>query len=673
MASKHRRNLARRRRQLADVQAAAPVDTPLGIIGFGGSMFPWEWVWATPHEYNPDLMGRRAQDTYMRMMNDAQIRGIACLLSLPIRQARWRMQPGGDTTLDQQIADFIEEQLFASMETSWDNVLSQMDAAELNGYTIHEIELIERGGQVCLGGLWDILPNTVEKVLYRPDRRLDGIWQWGVDCNGVSRREMIEARRLLFTISGGRGGSAAGEPKLRAIYTEWFIKHPLLRLMTVGLENSLIGTVWAKVPRSMSKEDREKLRKAIEDLRVRDATGFVLDADVILDILEGKRNAMDALPFIEYLDTKMTMPFNEQFIQLGTQSSGGGSRAVSEDHSRMFLMGRNAEADLIEGNLNRNLIQRLVDLNWPGYGVYPLVKHDDITRIYNVAGVGDALNKIATAGLLNWTDDVENTIRDWYNFDPLPEDFTPPKREVSGSVMPGATVPGSAVPGPAVPGSAAIPGGLPAVSPTPAASEPPLQQHEPGCACAVHQLTDQIAPVFAQVGDAFQQQAGQILNGMISHLETGLRELLHELGPHDPLAQAQTYSKLAALDLPDRQPLRVALQQYFTALTSAARQAASEVQGQPAPALSEGLQHWLSAQVDALTNRLPDRLRTDFLQSVLSGSVAQVSPAQLVGDAGQAARDGLMVEFRQSFLEAEAGLRLHLENSVLGAQEEVRP
>ena len=44
-----------------------------------------------------------------------------------------------------------------------------------------------------------------------------------------------------------------------------------------------------------------------------------------------------------------------------------------------------------------------------------------------------------------------------------------------------------------------------------------------------------------------------------------------------------------------------------------------------------------------------------------------------VPPAYDAARDGLMVEFRQSFLEAEAGLRLHLENSVLGAQEEVRP
>lgn len=654
----------RRRHSFRSATAAPrpPAETPLGIVSFGGSQLPWQWLWATPHEYNPNLMGRLFQDTCMKMFNDDQIRGLTAIVAKPIIKARWRVVPGGGTTLDKQIARFVEQTLLEDLETPLDHVLYQMIMAEFNGFSVHEKEYARAGAQTLLAGLWDILPNTVEQVLYRPDRRIAGLWQWGTDVNGHSRRQQIEAERLLFTIAGGRGGSAAGDPLFRAMYAPWYIKHPLQKLMTVGLENSLIGTVWAKVPRTMSPTDRQALRQAIEEIRVRDATGFVLDADVILEILEGKRNAMDAMPFIEYLDNQMSKVALAQFLNMGTTQSGGGSRAVSENHATIFLVSEDAIADRIKGNANRHLVRQLVDFNWPGYHVYPSLDHDDIVRIFNITSVGDSLNKLLTGGALHWTMDLENAVRDWHNFDPLPDDFNPAPVAAAPPVLPpsggGEGKPPAAA---AAVASGAQASGLCEHHAAHLVTLDDAMQTAPGVSETASPL-----PALARAGDGFQARAAAILNDMIRALDDAARA---DLGRPDVAAaatQAVIYDQLAQVPLPGRDRLRDELADYFAALADLALQSVAQVRGDDVGVVPEGARLWMDAQVDLLAQRLPDQLRAAYLQQVLSGAMGGVSDAQLVSDAAQAARDRLNVNLSQFFTEAITDLLAHVASGVTG-------
>lgn len=666
MSIRNRRHSRSRQRRLAQTADRA-VSTPLGIIGFGGEQTPWSWIGLTPGEYNPDLRGRAALDTYRRMLtNDAQIRGIARILDVPIRAAKWRIEPSRDKTpLDLEIADFVEDNLFHGMAVTWDDVLRQMLGARMYGYSVLEKEFAELDGQVRLVGLWDRLQTTIERFVY-DNNRVAGVVQYGTDVSGSTRTANISADRLVVTTFEGVGGNAAGSPLLRPMYMPWFVKHPLIKLIGIGLENSLVGTVWAKVPRSMTEEDRRNLRQAIEDLRVRDATGFVLDADVVLDILEGKRNPLDAMPLIEYCDSQMTKIALAQMQDLGTRQSGSGSRAVGDVQSIHFLQGENADADMIEANINRFVIPQLVSFNWPGYRNYPKLRHADILRVMNLQSVGDALNKIATGGLLNWTPDVENTIRDWYDMDPLPDGFQRP--------TPAAPA-GQNAPTPAPADSDADAGETDPTAVAPAQNTERISSFlaaapgAPGvspvaCGCGEHhgslEFGDaagrELSTMFDQLGDTFQTTAGQVLQGMIDHLQNASRPLLDKLAAEGPLARARVYPLLSRLELPRQHELRAAIRDYFAALVDAARAAAAEIQGRPAADLSPDLALFLDAQASALAEHLPAQLKAAFIQDVLSGTAAGVATSQLTADAAQAARDRANVDFRQAFTVAVTSL-----------------
>jgi len=666
------------------------VSTPLGIIGFGGETGPWDSL--TPVEpYNRDLRGREALKTYRRMLReDAQVRGVARIMDLPIRAAKWHIEPAGETPLDQEVADFIEDNLFNSMAVPWDDALRQMLSSVMLGFAVHEIEFGEVDGQTRLLGLYERSQLTVEKFVYE-GASLAGIEQYGTRPDGTTDRVTLPADRLIVTTFEGSGGSAAGSPLCRPMYMPWFVKHPVIKLIGIGLENSLVGTVWAKVPRSMTEADRKALRQAIEDLRVRDATGFVLDADVILDILEGKRNPLDALPLIEYLDMQIARVALAQFIQLG--SSASGSRAVSEDQSRMFLLGENAIADMAEGNVNRSLIPRLCSFNWPGLEDYPKLRHADAMRVLHLDSVGDALNKIAGGvPLLTPTDDVENTIRDWYDMPPLPERPVPP------ALPPGIPTPPRPAPGapPPAPGSPPPPASPPAGGPSPAPAAPPSprQQSEASSAsapfpplplgegpgvrvsplvtdhsslCSPAAFADRVAQQVASLSapdDAFQRRAGEILQAMIDHLSAVAGPMLARLAADGPLARARVYPVLARLDLPRRHEFAQAVRDYLAALVEGARQAAAEVQGAPAGEVSPQLATLLHAQGDLLSERLPAQLKSAFLQSLLDGSAAGVPSDQVLSDAAQTARDRINVDFRQTFLDAVSALVAELPSAL---------
>lgn len=638
MARKRRtKNYPGRRQNLSE-----QVKIPLNVVGFGGSQLPYSYLSHTVGEYNPRLQGKAALETWERMLTDPQIKGISRIIDLPIRAAKWRVEPAdAKTSTDVEVAEFVEENLFSGMEVTWDDVLRQMLGSVMRGFSVHEKEFAQVNGMVRLVALWDRLQTTIERFTYAGDR-VTGVVQYGADSSGKTRSETIERERLLITTYEGRGGNAAGTPLCRPMYGPWYIKHPVLKLVSIGLENSLVGTVWAKVPRSMTDEDRTTLRAAIEALRVRDHTGFVLDADVVLDILEGKRNPLDALPLIEYLDNQLAKVALAQFMNLGTGQGGSGSRAVSEDHSKIFLLSLNALADMVEEIINRYLIPQLVGFNWPGLAAFPKIRHADIARQLNLANVGDALQKLFTSGVLNWTDDVENTVRDWYDFNPLPDGFTPPVRPPAAPA--GGTPPDTRPPG----------GGETDPNDPDRKDHTEHAGHGPGCSCDEHQLTERPAPpMFDQVNDQFQTRASAILGQMVSSLQARAQALLSRLGAEGSLEQARVYTALSRLDLPRRGELRVALADYFDAVAQNGRQAAIEVQGN-APEISPGLRHWMTAQVDLLTNRLVDQLKGAFLQSVLNGVTAGVADDQLVASAAQAARDRLNTDFRNTFREALA-------------------
>jgi phage gp29-like protein len=88
-----------------------------------------------------------------------------------------------------------------------------------------------------------------------------------------------------------------------------------------------------------------------------------------------------------------------QFLELGAASSAGasGSRALSEDHSDLFLQSLEAVARNIAATFNKQAIKELVDLNFDSVQAYPKLDFEGITET-DAKKLSDAFKTLVDTG-----------------------------------------------------------------------------------------------------------------------------------------------------------------------------------------------------------------------------------------------------------------------------------
>lgn len=81
----------------------------------------WEGVFN--EEFLPELSGIRGVKTYREMLdNDDTIGAIMFAIKMLIRQVKWHVEPGGDSTKDREAAEFVES-CMDDMQSTWTDAL----------------------------------------------------------------------------------------------------------------------------------------------------------------------------------------------------------------------------------------------------------------------------------------------------------------------------------------------------------------------------------------------------------------------------------------------------------------------------------------------------------------------------------------------------------------------
>jgi hypothetical protein len=601
-------------------QVASVLET---AVGFASNVGTWDNL--SPGEYNKDLRGPRAQEVYHKMLlGDTQVYAVATAIDAPIRGAGWRFEPASPSTFDKQVCDFVEDNLTNRMGVTLNEAMRIMLTAIMVGVAVQEMEFVQDGGDVILKQLYDRPPNVIQRFIYSGGQ-LDHIVQAGVDENMRYQIIPIPAERLFISSYEPRGSSIVGNGLCRVMYPSWFRKINLLRTMLVGLQLSLIGTPYIKVPPGTPQTTRDELLQAIQDRNVRDLMGMVIDNDIEAAILEGVRNAGDALGAIEFFNVEMTRAPLAHMINLGTQQHGSGDRSVSEDQTRTFIQRENTLADDLAANINRKLIPRICNANWPGLKIYPKIGHADLSILLRIQAVGAVLAQLAQVGMITPRPEVENVLLDMLG---LP-------------VMDGGAAP--VVPPPAA-GDKATPNRERLVLPS--ASDDhhhaDFAEVDPG----------QLGDMFNQVRDEFQTAAGALLQKMIDHMATAAKEPLAKLAAQGPLARARVVPIVQQLQLPGVGAYKQAVNAFLTRLVEAGFAAADQVQPGSAPASwPANLRARINADRDLLVEQHLTDIRMAFCRQLLAGADANTPLDQMLSSAGQSARDKADVGFRTIFTE----------------------
>lgn len=385
-------------------------------------------------DYNAALLGTIGLEIYDRMRkSDAQVHATLLYCELPIMSTKWSIkaavnEDGESDPEDEEIAEFVRKALFEGMAHTFQDFLREVLTMFPFGHSVFEV-------------VWEIEDEQVwiTKLGWRKQTTIDK-WETEDGSAGITQilpdgsKRSIPADKMLIFTHRREGDNYAGQSVLRTAYRHWFLKDKFYRFDSIKQERQSLGVLKVRLPIDATPEDETKALAIIEKLRNVEQAGVTLPGNAegeegwdaeFMDMKAGTTsNLFDS---INHHDRKVSVNILAQFMELGSDG-GGGSYALSEDQSSMFLQAQQAQATYIRDVLNRHLIQKLVDFNFDTER-YPTIEFDKLGEV-KITDFATAVSSLAGAGLITGDPSTEAAVREKVNLPPKKaEDMVDPEEE----------------------------------------------------------------------------------------------------------------------------------------------------------------------------------------------------------------------------------------------------
>jgi hypothetical protein len=344
------------------------------------SLASWGTLAAEANETNPDLVWPQSIEVFDRMRReDSQIGSVLRAVTLPIRSARWSIDPAGASDeVVEHIASDLGLQIkgrapVAPLRTrgrfSWGEHL-RLALLELpHGHSYFEqVYRIDERGFAHLRKLAWRPPRTIVKIEVAPDGGLIAIEQRGTAGGDIR----IPADRLVAYVNDREGANWLGQSLLRTAYKNWLLKDRMLRAQALTVERNGLGVPvyeGAPVPDEAQGADRAKWEKSEKDgglelakgFRAGEAAGASIPNGAKLTLMGVTGDLPDTDKPIRYHDEQIARAVLAHFLNLGTET---GSWALGSTFANFFTDSLNAVAEHIQAITQQHVIEDLVDANW---------------------------------------------------------------------------------------------------------------------------------------------------------------------------------------------------------------------------------------------------------------------------------------------------------------------
>jgi phage gp29-like protein len=363
-------------------------------------------------EYNTELAGIKAFAKYDEMRkSDSTVRAAELMVRLPIQAAEWYVKPASEEEADKRIAEFVQAALFELHDLSFEDFLRQALLSLPYGVMAFEKVFTTRQVEGQTRIVWERLaprlPSSIQKWAIG-DAKL-GITQLRSDGKVVE----IPMEKLIVFVHEREGDNWNGTSMFRAAYKHWFMKNVFYKIDAIAFERQGLGIPDGQLPEGYSERDRAKMESILKNMRANSQAYLIRPKDYEIAFMDMKANTTrDPQNSINHHDRQIMKAVLAQFLELGAASQGAsGSRAVSEDHSRLFLQAVEAEARAFATAVNKQLIKQLVDLNFNNVEKYPHLDFEGITK-EDVAELSETYANLIKAGGMTPQDADEAAFRE---------------------------------------------------------------------------------------------------------------------------------------------------------------------------------------------------------------------------------------------------------------------
>ena len=336
----------------------------------------WLSFAAEAQETNPALQWPKSNEVYDQMRReDSQVGSVLRAVTLPIRAARWSIDPTG---CREEVVDLIATDLGLPVKGrtpvaplrrkdrfSWKEHLRLALLELVYGHSVFEQVYRPDGDMLRLRKLAWRPPRTISEVDVARDGGLVSVKQFG-------SKVPIPVDRLVMYVNEREGGAWLGQSLLRTAYKVWLLKDRGLRVQAMSLERNGLGVpvyTGAPIPDGVKGDAAKQHMEQQKADGLEVATGFRAGETAGASIPQGSKLELlgvmgklpDADPALRYYDEAIARAVLAHFLNLGTET---GSWALGSTFADFFTGSLNAVAGHIAEVTQQHVIEDLVDLNW---------------------------------------------------------------------------------------------------------------------------------------------------------------------------------------------------------------------------------------------------------------------------------------------------------------------
>ena len=384
------------------------------VIGDSGSVRYGGYFQDEPQSQWRD--DKRIDSVETMRRTDGTVKQLLNALKAPLLATNRVIEPASEEEKDQKIKDFVEKNIFG-MRRTWKEFLRESLTYFDFGFSVFELiwEITNEG--IMLADMEPRIQASIEKWRLNDGRR--GVVQRiQTDEQDVSVAE-IPLNKLLVLTNDKEGDDLTGQSVLRPSWKHFYIKDKLYRISAISCERYGVGIPKITLPEAAGDAEKAAAMELGQEMRSNERSVVVLPNEKwkveILTPTGGASTQGQIDSLISHHDRMILMSGLAGFLNLGSDSAG--SFALSQDQSSFFLKHVEDKAAYISEQITKQVIERIVIVNFGEQKKYPALKYMPLGDI-DWAEYSQAVSALVNSGLVRKDGKTQQFIHRAFN---LPE------------------------------------------------------------------------------------------------------------------------------------------------------------------------------------------------------------------------------------------------------------
>ncbi len=382
-------------------------------------------------EFLPELRGKKAIRKYREMRdNDSTVGAVMYSVEQILRDIDLHVKPADNSDAARVEKEFVESVL-DDMDHTLDDHIS--DALSYLSYGFGWFEVIykrrvgptERSpkknskytdGRIGVRKIASRAPWTVSK--FDVEQKTGDVLGIEQEVGFMGGRNYIPLNKSLYYRTTSLNGDPSGRSILRNAYTSYEYLNNLQSIEAIAVERELAGIPVARIPAEYLSGDASaaqsgfvhNLQQVLRDVKFNEQGYIILPSDTypdkdgapsstrLVDVelmaSNGKRN-IDINPIVSRYQHDIARSMLSEFLLLGTS---GGSYALSKSKTDLFLRALESYIQAIVDVLNKQLVERLWQLNGLNYDMMPTIEAGDVAP-HDLREISSFLRNLNGAGI----------------------------------------------------------------------------------------------------------------------------------------------------------------------------------------------------------------------------------------------------------------------------------